>query len=212
MKTIKDNFQFEDNGFRRLILQFLKIIIKRIAIIDVIHPEWIVPNGAIVVAANHISAIDAILLQVVIPRTLCFMSKAELFQNPLSAWFFNKIGSFPVKRGEFDRRSLLNAKKVLDSGLALMMFPEGTRTFGQGMTEARSGSAHLAMRNDSAILPVAISGAENILKHCLKKANVTVEFGPLIRPGENETAQALTVRLMRAIAVMLPEGYRGVYS
>jgi 1-acyl-sn-glycerol-3-phosphate acyltransferase len=212
MKTTKDNFQFEDSGFRRFILQFLTIIMKRIANIDVIHPERIVPDGAIMVAANHITSTDAILLQVVIPRILCFMSKAELFQNPLSAWFFNKIGSFPVKRGEFDRQSLLNAKNVLDSGLALMMFPEGTRTFGRGMIQARSGSAHLAMRNGCAILPVAILGAENILKHGLKKVNVTVEFGLLISPGEYETAQALTQRLMKAIAAMLPEGYRGVYS
>ena len=84
-------------------------------------------------------------MQLVIGRPLCFMSKAELFKIPLFAWGLNRLGSFPVKRGEFDRQSILNASSVLESGLALMMFPEGTRTYGKG--HGRGAQRHGAFRH-----------------------------------------------------------------
>ena len=163
-------------------------------------------------AANHVSGIDAILMQIAIPRPLCFMSKAELFHNPIVAWFFNQIGSFPVKRGEFDRQSILNAKGVLDDGLALMMFPEGTRTFGKGMVEARSGTAHMAMRNHCAVIPAGLSGAEDMFKHGLKRAHIQIRFGEKIEPGDQENAGQLTTRIMKGIAAMLPPELRGFYA
>lgn len=205
-------FHFKDTVFRRFVLRVLRLLLYFFADIEVQNSEKVRMSGAVMLAANHVSEYDAVVMQVVIARPLCFMGKAELFRNPIPAWVFNQLGLFPVKRGEFDRQSLLNARYVVQAGLALMIFPEGTRTFGNGMVEARSGTAHLAMRNHCDIMPIAISGAENILKKGFKRAQVKIVFGESITPGENETAQELTIRMMRAIALLLPEDYRGVYA
>ncbi|MDK2982166.1 MAG: 1-acyl-sn-glycerol-3-phosphate acyltransferase [Chloroflexota bacterium] len=212
MKKDKNAFRFRNTSFRRFVVGFLRLFTHLFADIEVIHPERMQLEGAVMFAANHVVGYDAILMQLAIPRPLCFMSKAELFRNPLMAWFFNQIGSFPVKRGEFDRQSILNAKGVLDDGLALMMFPEGTRTFGNGMVEARSGTAHMAMRNHCAVIPAGLIGAEELFKHGFKRAKIQVRFGEKIEPGDQETAGQLTVRIMQGIAAELPPHLRGFYA
>ena len=212
MNNTKYTFVFKENAFRSFVLVLLRFFVHLVARVEVIHPEFSQKDGRVMFAANHISGLDAVIMQVVIPRPLCFMSKAELFENPLFGWILNQLGSFPVKRGEFDRQSILNARGVLESGYTLMMFPEGTRTFGEGMVEARSGTAHLAMRNNCMIVPAALSGAENVLKAGLKRADVKIVFGPPIYPGERENAAQLTERIMRSIAQELPEKYRGYYA
>jgi 1-acyl-sn-glycerol-3-phosphate acyltransferase len=212
MKTIKKPMKFHDSAFRRFIAAALRLFIRTVACVEVCNPERIPPEGAFMFAVNHLSSYDAIVMQLVIQRMCCFMSKAELFSNPIAAWVLNRLGSFAVKRGEFDRQSMVNAKTVLEDGLVLMMFPEGTRTYGNGMIEARTGTAHLAMRNNCSILPVGMSGAEDILKHGLKKARVQINFGEMIVPGEHETAKQLTERMMRAIAALVPDKYRGFYA
>jgi 1-acyl-sn-glycerol-3-phosphate acyltransferase len=212
MKNNKNTFQFHNSLFRRFVVGFLRVFMRVFVKIEVIHPERIPAEGAVMFATNHVSGIDAILMQIAIPRPLCFMSKAELFRNPVVAWFFNQIGSFPVKRGEFDRQSILNAKGVLDEGLALMMFPEGTRTFGKGMVEARSGTAHMAMRNHCAVIPAGLIGAEDMFKHGLKRAYIQIRFGEKIEPGDQEPAGQLTMRIMKEIAALLPPELRGFYG
>lgn len=212
MKNNKNAFHFRNTLFRRFVVGFLRIFMRLFVDIEVIHAERIPMDGAVMFAANHVTALDAVLMQLAIPRPLCFMSKAELFRNPIVAWFFNQIGSFPVKRGEFDRQSILNAKGVLDDGLGLMMFPEGTRTFGNGMVEARSGTAHMAMRNHCAVVPAGLSGAEELFKHGLKRAHIQVRIGEKIEPGEKETAGQLTIRIMKDVAVLVPPELRGFYD
>jgi len=210
---MKDNlFEFRNTKFRKFAVIVVKRLMKLIVELEVRNPENIPATGAVMFAANHLSALDAVIMQMAIQRPLCFMSKAELFRIPLVAWVLTRLGSFPVRRGEFDRQSILNARHVLDSGLALMMFPEGTRTYGQGMLEARSGAAHLAMRGNCPIVPVSISGAENILKKGLRKATVVIAFGETMLPEKTENAGQLTTRLMRTIAARLPEPLRGFYA
>ncbi len=212
MNKKKNTFIFKETPFRNLVLFFLRLLIYLFAKVEIVNPALIKKDGPVMFAANHLSGFDAVIMQVVIPRPICFMGKAELFKNPLMGWILTRLGSFPVKRGEFDRQSILNAKGVLDSGFAMMMFPEGTRTFGKGMVEARSGTAHMAMRFGCVVIPAALSGAEKMFTNGLKKADVRVEFGQPIIPGERENAAQLTERIMRSIAQKLPEQYRGFYA
>ena len=212
MEKLKTTFNFRETTFRSFVLVLLRIYGWLFADIEVLHAERAKQEGAVMYAANHLSNNDAVLLQVVIPRTMCYMGKAELFKNPVFAWVLNKLGAFPIERGKFDRQAMLDAKWVLQSGFALMMFPEGTRMFGKGLAEAHTGTAHLAMRNDCTIVPVALTGADKILKNGLRKAKVRVVFCEPIRPQKDETAGQLTERLMHAIAAELPEPLRGFYA
>jgi len=212
MDKNQGTFIFKNSRFRKAIVGIVRFSMRLLADFRIHQSENMINEGALMFAANHLSFFDAVVLQSVIKRPLCFMGKAELFENPLVAWFFNQLGAFPVKRGEFDRQSILNARGVLDAGLAMMMFPEGTRTYGKGMVEARSGTAYIAMRNRCRIVPVAISGSEKILKAGLRRATVEITFCEPITTGEKETAGELTERMMRIIAGRLPEKLRGYYA
>jgi 1-acyl-sn-glycerol-3-phosphate acyltransferase len=80
------------------------------------------------------------------------------------------------------------------------------------MVEARSGTAHMAMRNHCAVIPAGLSGAENMFKLGLKRARVQVRVGEKIEPGEMETAGQLTNRIMKGVAALVPPELRGFYS
>lgn len=212
MENQKKTYVFNNSGFRKFVLFLLKVFMGLIVDLEIENSDFAEYDGAIMFSANHVSNYDGILLQLAIRRPLCFMSKAELFRNPVFGWVLNKIGSFPIRRGEFDRQAIINAKGILDSGLALMMFPEGTRTFGKGMVEARTGTAYLAMRAKCPIVPVALIGVEDISKNRFKRSRVKVVFCERIIPGEKETAGELTNRLMKTIAAHLPAHLRGFYA
>ena len=114
------------------------------------------PQGGAVICANHVSAVDPVVLAIAMPRTanLRFMAKAELFRNPLVGWFLRKCGAFPVHRGEGDIHAIKMAMKCLQSGQKLMLFPEGTRVDYQGETDAKGGAVMLSLRLGVPMVPV----------------------------------------------------------
>ena len=181
------------------------------------------PLGPFIVVANHVSWFDTPLLGVCIPRPIAFMAKAEYFRSPLTRFIFSKLGGFPVERGEVDRKALRQAIHLLDKGFALGIFPEGTRSRNAQLQLAHPGAIYLALRNDAFILPVGIAGTEKI-KERLKKGKwftrpkVVVNIGePFKIPKVNgkisrEQLTSLTYLIMKRIAKLLPESYRGVYK
>jgi len=197
---------------RKVFIFLLIPILKMLAKISIESVENMPEQGAAIVACNHLSFFDGFVLQYAIPRPLFFMGKAENFKNPFLRFFMYQIGAFPVQRGKFDRSAILQAQKVLDAGHVLGMFPEGTRTYDRGMVTAKTGTAHLAMKAKCSIIPVAMSGSQNILKRLFKKAAVTVKVCPPIFPQEKMNANELTDQLMKELAKNLPEKLRGVYA
>ena len=197
---------------RRVFIFLFIPVLKMLANISIESVENLPDKGAAIVACNHLSFFDGFVLQYAIPRPLFFMGKVENFNNPFLRFFMYQIGAFPVQRGSFDRSAILQAQRVLDAGQVLGMFPEGTRTYGRGMVLAKTGTAHLAMKTKCPIVPVAMSGSQNILKQFLKKASVVVKVCPPILPQEKMNANDLTDLLMKELATHLPEKLRGVYS
>src|ERR671923_1679444 len=86
-----------------------------------------VPDGAVILAANHRSFLDPFVIGACLRRPLYFVAKQELFRNRLQAWFLNSLGAFPVRRGESDEESTKTALGLLERGEAVVIFPEGTR-------------------------------------------------------------------------------------
>lgn len=106
--------------------------------------------------------------------------------------FLYQFGAFPVQRGVFDRRALQQARRILNAGHILGMFPEGTRTYGNGMVSAKSGTAYLAIQGKCPVIPVAIDGAQNILENIFKKTQVKINICTQIFPIEETNPQSLT--------------------
>lgn len=123
-----------------------------------------------------------------------------------------RLGAFPVRRGEADGWALEHAAKVLAHGLVLGIFPEGTRTRGVGLKPGKTGAARLAIQANAPIVPVAIYGTHQLFKPWYRRSPVSITLGEPIWPAPDDDPAALTERLMRAIARMLPPEFRGMYA
>lgn len=169
-------------------------------------------EGAVLLAANHLTNFDVFFIQFALPRPIFFMGKEELFRNPVMDWFFRQLGAFPVYRGARDLWAIQHAEKVLAHGLVLGMFPEGTRSKGRGLRPAHTGIARLALSADCPIVPLAIQGTESLLQGFPRRRKVQLRLGAPIFPHPGETQTALTERVMYTLAGLLPPELRGVYS
>lgn len=116
------------------------------------------PDGGVIVAANHRSNWDPVIMGVVAKRKLKFMAKSELFKTKLSNWFFRAIGAFPIERGKGDIGAIKTSIRLLQNGEALLMFPEGSRHKDEELGAAKTGAVMIANRARVPIVPVYISG------------------------------------------------------
>ncbi|AIE84287.1 lysophospholipid acyltransferase family protein [Fimbriimonas ginsengisoli] len=115
-------------------------------------------TGPLIVAPNHVSNLDPPAVACGTKRRqLRFMAKEELFKGFLGK-LISSLGAFPVKRGEGDTESIRNAIAILESGEALLIFPEGTRGDGRTMLPVNRGVTMLAKRTNALVLPVGIIG------------------------------------------------------
>jgi 1-acyl-sn-glycerol-3-phosphate acyltransferase len=187
-------------------------------------------SGPLLVVANHLHNADPILVSIAVPRPLHYMAKKELFPVPVVGWVISRVGSFPVDRGRVDRTAIRTAEQKLRQGIAIGMFPEGTRSVARSMKQALPGAAAIAQLVDAPILPVAVSGSERLPFNGSKgkrdatridprpgHRGVRVVIGKPFRIPREENGRRIShdeaaERLMAEIARLLPPDYRGVYA
>ena len=175
-------------------------------------------GGGVFVACNHLSNLDPLIIGAFFPRTLFAMAKRELFRNRFVAWMLRGCNVVPVDRGAADRGALRAALGILGNDGWLMMFIEGTRSSNPGMARAESGIGFLQRRSGAAVLPVAIWGTDVALgrgRHRLRRADITVSIGHPFTPtaaGGRGGDQEIADGVARAVAALLPVGYRGAYA
>ena len=191
------------------------LVIKR----DVQGLERLPRQGALILAGNHLNLADPPILTALIPRRIVWMGKQELFDIPVFGFLYHLFGCIPVRRFRADLRALRRSQEALEHGLLLGMFPEGTRSGESGLGRGEPGTAILAMRTNTPIQPVAIWGTEGVKlpRAFFQRTTVHVRFGePFLLPRPErltkEAVEESTETIMRRIAEMLPERYRGMYS
>jgi 1-acyl-sn-glycerol-3-phosphate acyltransferase len=141
--------------------------------------EHVPEEGPVILASNHRSNMDPVLLASAVERPLAFMAKAELFVGPLG-WIMRWIGQFPVRRGGIDREALRRTDAILARGSMLGLFPEGTRGDGT-FSSVHPGLAYIVVRQQCPVLPVVIIGTERVRRRFgwLPFASpVTIVIGP----------------------------------
>lgn len=185
--------------------------------------ENVPPSGPLVIASNHLNDADPGILCTRIRRPIAFMAKIELFRVPLLAQFLRAYGAFPVRRGEADLSTLRQANFALSQGLAVCIFPEGTRE-GPAEQLARGwpGAALVALRSGTPVLPVAITGSGGLTipkmflrLHRRERVTLTVGKPFVLEKPERLNAESVdeaTQKIMESIAALLPEGHRGYYG
>ena len=125
-----------------------------------------IPEGPLVVCANHSSLLDPILIAIAFgrKRQLFFMAKAELFDIPVFGRILKSIGVFPINREETDISSIRTAIKHLKSNEQVMMFPEGTRVGDNDSVAAKSGAVRIATKMRTPILPIYLTKGKKLFR------------------------------------------------
>jgi 1-acyl-sn-glycerol-3-phosphate acyltransferase len=149
--------------------------------------ENVPPTGPVIFAPIHLSHTDPPAVACGCTRRLRFMSKAEMFEKPFLGWLIASLGAFRVNRGEGDTESVRTAIELLNSGEAILIFPEGTRGDGKIMHPISRGVGMLAKKTNADIVPVALIGTlERLPKGSskLRRSVITVVYGKPFRYAE----------------------------
>jgi 1-acyl-sn-glycerol-3-phosphate acyltransferase len=168
--------------------------------------------------SNHLSYVDIPFIGAWAPRGTIYFSKHEVEHWPVVGFFASTYGTVFVRRGESDRQAVRDALGFLNAGRMIGVFPEGHRSHGKGLLTAQPGVALLAQRSGAVVWPVALTGTEHVFKQRRPKITLTggEPFDPLAAAraehGEKPSHQQVADTIMRRIAGMLPESYRGVYG
>lgn len=171
--------------------------------------EHIPAQGPVLLVANHSSVLDPPLVGGVCPRPLTFLAKAELFRIPGFGGFIRRLNARPLRREGADPSALRMARRVLDEGKALLVFPEGTRGEEGILREPKAGAALLAVHSGATVIPTYISGSGRAWprgRRLPRPAKVVVTFGAPLRfpraAGADRKAQyeAASRQMMAAIA------------
>lgn len=179
--------------------------------------EHVPPTGPLLIVANHLSWYDPLLLGVVLPRRVWFLSKMEILNWPLIGWLARLTGQIPVRRKGSDHAALEKALTYLREGKAVVIFPEGTVERQEQMMAAHTGMALLAWRSGVSVLPLAHTGTRRILRFrgpWFPQVRVKIgrPYVPVFPQGiaRKEGLLIMTNDMMQRIAAMLPPEQPGV--
>ena len=143
-----------------------------------VHGRENVPKtGAVIVASNHISYWDPLLVGTAAMREQHFLAKEELFRGPLG-WLIRSYNAIPIRRGRADLSGLAKATDVLRAGRSLILFPEGTRQRDGELRAARPGLGMLAVGSDALVVPACIMGSNRPGKWLFRQSKLRVDFAP----------------------------------
>jgi 1-acyl-sn-glycerol-3-phosphate acyltransferase len=179
--------------------------------------ELVARKGGILLAFNHVSFLDPILLELVLPRPVYFLAKREVLGNRLTALLLVRIfGHIPIYTDRTNEYALERATAALAEGKAIALAPEGTRSHDGKLGPGKTGVAVLAYRTGCPVYPVGIRGTDSawprsrILPRPLRRTSVSVG-APITVPADADAAndprrlRELTDQIMLAVAQLTSE-------
>lgn len=160
------------------------------------------PEGPIILAPNHRSFLDPIVLGTLEPRRIIFLMHAKYYDSRMLNWMYRMSRCIPVESGNENRRALRVGKRVLDAGRALAIFPEGTISPDGEPQPAQPGMAWLARVSGVPVIPVHIGGTREVLAKGSKRiraGEITMRSGaaryrsefPAGRDGDDAFSEAI---------------------
>jgi 1-acyl-sn-glycerol-3-phosphate acyltransferase len=206
----------------RALRSIVRFFMKLIADIEVNGLEKL-PEGNVIVAANHLGRLDTAALLCILDREDIIMPVAEKYRNhPLYGAIGRAANAVWLNRFEADYSAFRQILERMKQGGLLVIAPEGTRSKTEALQEAKMGVAFLASKSGYPVLPVAVTGTEDrLIVENLKRfrrSKITATAAELMYisipkgPGREEAMRAVTDEIMCQIAARLPEKYHGVYA
>lgn len=151
-------------------------------------------HGSVILAGNHRTWFDPILIAIKVKYISSYMAKSELFDNFLLKYVIMAVHGFPTRRNSADVSALGLAEKYIRNGYNLTIFPEGTRSKDGKIGRAKSGVAYIASTCGVPVYPVGISYKGHL---CFRR-KITVRFGKPIMPEELNIASVTKTELRGA--------------
>jgi 1-acyl-sn-glycerol-3-phosphate acyltransferase len=196
---------------------------------EVVGRENVPRTGGVILASNHLSFVDSVVIPSVTPRPVHFLAKSDYFTTPgVKGWlmrqWFEGIGMLPVDRDDPQAAlgSLDTALEVLRRGEAFGIYPEGTRSRDGRIYRGRTGVAHLALVAGVPVVPVGLKGTERVQpvgSNLPRLVKVSVRFGePIPVAGRADgvplakARRVLTDEIMDAIRAITGQEPAGVYN
>lgn len=191
----------------------LRPIYRVLTSVKVVGAEHLPPAGPVIVAANHISFFDTVVLMFSVPRRTFFVGKAEYMDSWTTRRLFPALGLIPIDRAAARKAmaTLDIAASTLADGHALGIYPEGTRSRDGLLHKGHTGVAQLAMMAGAPIVPVGLVGTDRIqpigtrVPRPFRKAEI--RFGPPIDPASyggsaRRRRQQITNDLMESVRLL----------
>ncbi len=146
------------------------------------------PDGPLIVASNHRSYLDPVILASFLPRRVYHMAKRELFRNPLFARLITNFGAFPVDREGTARASTFRtALRLLSLNGVVVIFPEGGIVDSTDEVEVKEGVATLAAMSRAPVLPVYIAGSNTLIRpRGILDSWLVIRVGEVIPPAQGK--------------------------
>lgn len=210
-------------GVRKILKKYAKITVEGFENIEKIE-------GPKIFICNHLSNSDGLILNEILKEKYdpIFVAGEKLYKDPVTRLATISVKTVNIKPNSADKEAITRIVKRVRGGENLMIFPEGTRSRAGSMIEGKKGVLLIAKLTKATIIPIAMTGTEILLPinkdgdmggEKFQHADVNIKFGdPVVMPvkDKEEDKHSFDDRalehLMKSIANMLPEKYRGVYK
>jgi 1-acyl-sn-glycerol-3-phosphate acyltransferase len=169
--------------------------------------EHVPDRGPVLFAANHRSFLDPFVIGTLTRRPIYYVAKKELFLHPVAGWLLSRLGAFPIDRGAGDHAAMETARRILERGDCVVIFPEGTRTRPGPLGPPHRGVGRLALQTGAPVVPVAVLGTEAV-RHGwrIRPHRVSIRCGAPLRFARDENptpalAGAVTDRIWSCVVL-----------
>ena len=198
-------------------------IFRALARVRILGKENIPYGKPYVVAMNHVSIFDPPFVGAFWPEQLEIIGAIDVFSKPGQGQLLKLYGVIPVHRGDYDRPLLTKIISIIQSGIPLLIAPEGARSHEPGMHRAKPGIAYIVEKTNAPVVPVGLVGTtEDFWQRASRGQKPSLEM----RIGKPITLPPITAKgtekhvarqrnadvVMSYLADLLPEEYRGVYA
>ena len=183
--------------------------------IELVGLDRLDPARSYIFMSNHVSNLDPPIQIPLIPRRTSVMVKKELFRTPVLGPAMRMASLIPVDRGNRDAGidAVREAKKVVELGISMTIYPEGHRSFDGKLLPFKKGPFYLAVECGVPVVPVTITGTHYAMpkgRFSIKPGVVKVIFHSPIAPQDFGGRECLMEKVRDAIESGLPEEYRAV--
>lgn len=188
--------------FYAMLKSIIFLIFKFFFQIKIYGQDNLPKKGGFILASNHLSYLDPLVLGVACPRQLNFMARHDLFRNPFFSWLITSVNAFAVKRNSPDLSALKEAMARLRQGKAVVLFPEGSRQVEGLSPDAQPGIGFLVIKTAVPVIPVLISGTRKILPkgaRLIRPGKISVHFGKQISLERSMPYQDIAKAIMENI-------------